>query len=112
MSKCKYKFKNKDKFNGKEYCTLHNELCEDLSFACDKNCQIYEDYKQLEDLKNKISYQFNNYWHKIEQNNNKLVIAIAEIRDYCSKFQRDLGQTDMLCIEIINRIDEVLKCLK
>lgn len=47
MSKCKYKFKDKDKFNGKEYCTLHNELCEDLSFICDKNCQVYEDYKKL-----------------------------------------------------------------
>ena len=43
----RYKFKDKEKFNGQSYCTLHNELCEDLSFACDTNCQIYEDYKQL-----------------------------------------------------------------
>lgn len=47
MSKCKYKFKDKDKFDGKEYCTLFNELCHDVSFVCDKNCQIYEDYKKL-----------------------------------------------------------------
>lgn len=52
-TKCKYKFKHKDKFNGKEYCTLHNELCEDLSFVCDKNCQVYEDYKELEKYKQK-----------------------------------------------------------
>lgn len=44
---CKYKFQNKEKFNGKPYCLCHNELCEDLSFACDHNCQIYEDFKQL-----------------------------------------------------------------
>lgn len=45
--KCKYKFKNAEKFNGKAYCTCHNELCEDIAFCCDNNCQIYEDYKQL-----------------------------------------------------------------
>ena len=44
---CKYKFEDKEKFNGKPYCTCFNELCEDLSFACDNNCQIYEDFKQL-----------------------------------------------------------------
>lgn len=50
VSECKYKFQDKDKFDGKEYCTLHNELCENISFVCDKNCQVYEDYKQLKRL--------------------------------------------------------------
>ena len=44
---CKYKFQDKEKFDGKPYCTCFNELCEDLSFVCDHNCQIYEDYNQL-----------------------------------------------------------------
>ena len=44
---CKYKFQDKEKFDGKPYCTCFNELCEDLTFVCDHNCQIYEDYKQL-----------------------------------------------------------------
>ena len=44
---CAYKFQDKEKFSGKPYCTCFNELCEDLSFVCDHNCQIYEDYKQL-----------------------------------------------------------------
>lgn len=44
---CKYKFQDKEKFSGKPYCTCFSELCEDLSFICDHNCQIYEDYKQL-----------------------------------------------------------------
>lgn len=47
ISECKYKFQNKEKFNGKPYCLCFNELCEDLSFVCDHNCQIYEDCKQL-----------------------------------------------------------------
>lgn len=45
--KCKYKIHDDYHFNGKPYCTCFNELCEDLTFACDHNCQIYEDYKQL-----------------------------------------------------------------
>lgn len=51
---CKYKFQDDEKFNSKPYCTLLNKLCEDISFACDKNCQVYEDYKQLEYLKKKL----------------------------------------------------------
>ena len=43
---CKYKFEDKEKFNGKTYCTCFCELCED-SPLCDDNCQIYEDFKQL-----------------------------------------------------------------
>ena len=44
---CKYKFQDKEKFDGKPYCICFNELCEDLFFVCDHNCQIYEDDKQL-----------------------------------------------------------------
>lgn len=43
---CKYKFQDKEKFDGKPYCTCFCELCEDLP-PCDDNCQIYEDYKRL-----------------------------------------------------------------
>ena len=45
---CKYKFQNAEKFNGKAYCTCLNKLCEDIAFVCEDNCQIYEDYKQLQ----------------------------------------------------------------
>ena len=44
--KCKYKFQDKEKFDGKTYCTCFCKLCEDLPL-CDDNCQIYEDFKQL-----------------------------------------------------------------
>lgn len=52
--KCKYKFKNAEKFNGKAYCTCHNELCEDIAFCCDNNCQIYEDFKLLKRAEQKL----------------------------------------------------------
>ena len=70
--KCKYKFQDKEKFDGKTYCTCFCELCEDLPL-CDDNCQIYEDYKQLtlktqecEELKRKLSNQEQLYQNEIE----------------------------------------------
>ena len=70
---CKYKFQDKEKFSGKPYCTCFSELCEDLSFVCDHNCQIFEDYKQLiyktqecEELKNK-NKKISKYWIKSDE---------------------------------------------
>ena len=51
---CKYKIEQSDLWEGEPYCSLFNEKCEDLGFICDKNCQVYEDYKQLEYLKKKL----------------------------------------------------------
>ena len=48
---CKYKFQDDEKFNGEEYCILFKEECSDIKFVCDKNCQVYEDYKLLQRLK-------------------------------------------------------------
>lgn len=62
--KCKYKFQNPEKFDGKPYCMLFNELCKDLSFVCDKNCQVYEDNKQLEKFK-KANEKKNEFLKKI-----------------------------------------------
>lgn len=52
--KCKYKFKNAEKFNGNAYCTCHNELCKDIAFCCNDNCQIYEDFKLLKRAEQKL----------------------------------------------------------
>lgn len=46
-SKCKYKIQSSENFKTKPYCSILNKLCEDISFVCDKNCQIFEDLKQL-----------------------------------------------------------------
>lgn len=82
--KCKYKFKNAEKFDGKTYCTCHNELCENISFCCDNNCQIYEDYKQLqtkeqecEKFKNRVD-ELKNVLAKV----NKKINRIIEIDGY------------------------------
>ena len=45
--KCNYKFQDKERFDGKPYCTCFDRWCEDLFFICDHNCQVYEDLKQL-----------------------------------------------------------------
>ena len=44
---CKYKFQDSEKYDGKPYCTCFNELCEDLDFICDNNCQVFEEYRNL-----------------------------------------------------------------
>lgn len=65
--KCKYKFKNAEKFNGNAYCTCHNELCEDIAFCCDDNCQIYEDFKLLKRAEQKLE----------------------KVKEYCNKYQME-----------------------
>lgn len=51
---CKYKYQYIEKFNGEKYCLCFNDLCKNLAFACDKNCQIFEDYKQLQQAQEDI----------------------------------------------------------
>ena len=96
--KCKYKFQDKEKFDGKTYCTCFCELCEDLPL-CDDNCQIYEDYKRLtcktsecEEQENKIKKLRKNLALEIELTNRyrralndigKIVIQDRNIKDVC-----------------------------
>jgi len=48
---CKYKIIKEDFFGGTPYCSLHDNFCINLRFVCDTNCQIYEDQKELEKIK-------------------------------------------------------------
>ncbi len=63
---CKYKFQEKEYYDGKPYCTLFGELCEDV-FAelgyeiCEDICQVFEDNKEYERL-------INQYNAVVEQN--------------------------------------------
>ena len=77
--KCKYKFQDKEKFNGQSYCTLHNEICKDLSFVCDTNCQVYEDYKQLS-AKEQECERLTSKCSQLEEENEKLQ---KEKENYC-----------------------------
>ena len=78
---CKYKFRNKEKFDGKPYCTCFCELCEDLPI-CVHNCQIFEDYKQLArktQIINEIEEVIKPYQEPIELDALSLVGAIKSI---------------------------------
>lgn len=98
--KCKYKFQDKEKFDGKPYCICFNELCEDLSFVCDHNCQIYEDYKQLA---------------RKTQENDRYRKALDEIEIELTKYQafilgKPITQRENDCLykilDIINKVKE------
>lgn len=85
--KCKYKFQDKEKFDGKTYCTCFCELCEDLP-PCDDNCQIYEDFKQLtlktqecESLKSQLDFEAQQ----------KELDEYKQSLDEKNKFLQDLG---------------------
>ena len=119
----RYKFKDKEKFNGQSYCTLHNELCEDLSFACDTNCQIYEDYKQLkrkeeecEELKglntnlvHLLEYEFNRIikLRKCLQEIKELAEAITNGTHFSDNVEEHLKEMVNKIIEKINEVEDV-----
>ena len=93
---CKYKFQDKEKFDGKPYCICFNELCEDLFFVCDHNCQIYEDDKQLarktqecEELKEKVkAYEKLALHIKCPHCNNELGLILNGSEDNHNLFVR------------------------
>lgn len=102
---CKYKFQDKERFNGEPYCTCFCELCKDLPI-CDDNCQIYEDDKQLarktQELETickafDIEYGHNEEAGAIIGRCNKLIEKEKELEKYKqsldekNKFLQDLG---------------------
>ena len=105
-AECKYKFQDPEKFNGKPYCTLHNELCEDISFACDKNCQIYEDQKILEEaeklfkqIKNVLSISYDLWMYHIangigNSDNKNAVEALEDFSVAIRLLADTLGESD------------------
>ena len=113
---CKYKFQNNEKFEGKPYCTLHNELCEDLSFACDDNCQVYEDYKQLKRKENELE-ELRQYHNKccqeFEKEKKDLIAKYNQLStnfyngDYCNTEHCSLlNAKEQECEELKKIIDE------
>lgn len=106
---CKYKFQDKEKFDGKPYCTCFCELCEDLP-PCDDNCQIYEDYKRLtcktseyEELKRKVELMMDCADCKVDKYKQALDEIEKELKEdiYCEN--QECGCDDF---------EECLKCTK
>lgn len=113
--KCKYKFQDKEKFDGKTYCTCFCELCEDLP-PCDDNCQIYEDFKQLtfktqecEELKKPIQTLMGVYIKVIDnlkEENTRYRKALEEIEEICKcNFHTPTLEEKELAEEILDIIN-------
>lgn len=66
-TECKYKIQSSENFNTQPYCSILNKFCEEVSFVCDKNCQIYEDLKQLAQAKEEIAFLQNTINHFAEK---------------------------------------------
>lgn len=113
--KCKYKIQSSENFKTKPYCSILNKFCEDISFVCDKNCQIFEDFKQLarakekieelkqwkEDAKNLFETQTNNADKIINRYKQALIEIEDYVRDNCDfdksdKLISDTGAYDIL----------------
>ena len=90
---CKYKFQNKEKFDGKPYCTCFCELCEDLPI-CVHNCQIFEDYKQLqkEKFENLNNRQIVESAENLIYENSELIKNLEEKKQECEKLKKQLMQ--------------------
>ena len=105
-SECKYKFQDKYHFEGKPYCTCFNERCSDLSFACDTNCQIYEDQKILEEaeklfkqIKNVLSISYDLWMYHIangigNSDNRNAVEALEDFSVAIRLLADTLGESD------------------
>ena len=121
---CKYKFQDKEKFDGKPYCTCFNELCKNLSFVCDQNCIIYEDYKQLvrktqecEELKERLERTEEDLKYQcvdcMNVKSDRYCKALEEIEKQCkcygrSKYTQEFdreygGELDTNILDIINK---------
>jgi chromosome segregation ATPase len=132
IMECKYKFQSIEKFAGKPYCTLHNETCEFINFACDKNCQVYEDYKQLkrkeqecEELNTTITNlenirdEFSTKLDQLKAENEKLKKQVCGLRPElkyiidktCCKYNINAKYYHEKIIEIINNLDKYTQTL-
>ena len=83
---CKYKFQDKEKFDGKPYCTCFNELCKNLSFVCDQNCIIYEDYKQLA-RKTQLSIKQSKELIRLRQELKESTVKNKNLRQECERLK-------------------------
>ena len=116
LIKCKYKFQDKEKFDGKTYCTCFCELCEDLP-PCDDNCQIYEDFKQLtlktqecEELKKKLNTS--EEWRiKAENLNEKQDLENTRYRKALEEIEQELKE-DIYCESQECGCDDFKECLR
>ena len=104
---CKYKFQDKYHFEGDVYCTCFDEKCRNLSFVCDKNCQIYEDQKKYEEVK-KYAGQILQTNYSLMQINENLFDTLKQIKNACKEVYTKTNEAKQLKNIIIKIVSEVL----
>ena len=86
-------------------------MCEDLSFACDENCQVYEDYKELEKLKKQLLgppyIRKAKFLRELLAKMTKLKTALKEIEEFVEPIYEQIPE-DKVLRQILLKINEVL----
>ena len=100
--KCKYKFQDKEKFDGKTYCTCFCELCED-SPLCDDNCQIYEDFKQLA-RKTQECEELKEKYLNLKEQNGSFIVQLNTVNERLDQLK---AENEELKKEIINKNEKI-----
>lgn len=103
--KCKYKFQDKEKFDGKTYCTCFCELCEDLP-PCDDNCQIYEDFKQLA-RKTQECEKYKKLATDFKDVNKQLGYKYLTIKQKCEELKKKLRELELKNTTLQNRYQQL-----
>lgn len=92
-----------------ERCKYANECDAQCSGAIENSetCDSFQLHQELEQAVNQYN-QVVKQNKDLQAESNHYKNGLRNILDYCTEFQAELGQPDMLCIEIKNRIYEVL----
>ena len=106
--KCKYKFQDKEKFSGKPYCACFSELCENLPFVCDHNCQIFEDYKELVQKQKEVK-DFLDAIKELNKENQNLFNRNLELKDEIAVVKRGWKELSELLDYADKQLQEVIK---
>ena len=105
---CKYKFRDKEKFDGKPYCTCFCELCRNLPL-CDDDCQIYEDFKQL--TSKTLEYEkYKKLAADFKDVNKQLGYKYLTIKDECKKLKKTYNNA-LIVIGSLRHVNELEKLL-
>lgn len=99
MEKCKYKFQDDEKFDGKEYCLLFNEKCVNIDFVCDENCQVYEDYKLLQGLKAE-NERLKDGVKDLQNGNDSLYNALCKYKSCLQEIKEIIRENCKLCLDM------------
>lgn len=94
-TECKYKIQSSKNFNTQPYCSILNKFCEEVSFVCDKNCQIYEDFKQLAQLKEE-NKELKAQLEQQKKENEELKEKLSQIKDITEPLNSELPEDKVI----------------